>query len=268
MRNFLVPGVTPPSIIRERQQKARDDAYERSVANLSFAKRRIFDRVLNESRRHIAQREQMKDLLILNADRGRQLFRRVETLLVEAGLLGNGDDLYFLLVDEVLALGRGELSSAEAVVIVARRRQDYEWSLRVKVPHLQEGEARILPADGAGPGTAESANTDDVITGIGVSPGRIEGVARVVSDPRVNSQLEPGEILVARVTDLGWTPLFLNAAGLVVDVGGLLSHGSIVAREYGLPAVVGATGATGRIRSGDRIRVDGDRGEVRIVTRS
>ena len=89
----------------------------------------------------------------------------------------------------------------------------------------------------------------------------------MVRDPRENSTLAPGEILVARVTDLGWTPLFLNAAALVVDVGGLLSHGSIVAREYGLPAVVGATGATSRIRTGDRICVDGNRGEVTILDR-
>ena len=144
-----------------------------------------------------------------------------------------------------------------------RRRRDFEWSLEVEVPHLQDGEARILALSG----DDEKWEQGDVLTGIGVSPGRVEGLARVVRDPREDSTLNAGEILVARVTDLGWTPLFLNAAGLVVDVGGLLSHGSIVAREYGLPAVVGATGATSRIRTGDHIRVDGDRGEVTVVSR-
>jgi pyruvate,water dikinase len=77
--------------------------------------------------------------------------------------------------------------------------------------------------------------------------------------------LAPGEILVAPVTDVAWTPMFLHAAGLVVEVGGPLSHGSIVAREFGIPAVTAVAGATRRIRSGDRVRVDGSRGVVAVV---
>ena len=96
----------------------------------------------------------------------------------------------------------------------------------------------------------------------GKAEGRAEGRARVIMDPRVDSHIEPGEILIAPVTDAGWTPLFINAGGLIVDVGGLLSHGSIVAREYGLPAVVGATGATKRIKTGDRVLLDGSSGMV------
>jgi pyruvate,water dikinase len=84
----------------------------------------------------------------------------------------------------------------------------------------------------------------------------------VILDPRLDSHIEPGEILVAPVTDAGWTPLFINAGGLVIDVGGLLSHGSVVAREYGLPAVVGVSGATRQIKTGDRILVDGSSGTV------
>jgi pyruvate,water dikinase len=94
-----------------------------------------------------------------------------------------------------------------------------------------------------------------------------EGRTRVVLDP-TEARLIPGEILVAPVTDVAWTPLFLRAGGLVVEVGGPLSHGSIVAREYGIPAVTAVAGATERIRSGDLVRVDGDRGVVSIVTRA
>ncbi len=110
--------------------------------------------------------------------------------------------------------------------------------------------------------TAEDFPADHQLTGTGVSPGRVEGRARVILDPRLDSHIEPGEILVAPVTDAGWTPLFINAGGLVIDVGGLLSHGSVVAREYGLPAVVGVTGATLQIKTGDRIMVDGSTGTV------
>ena len=114
------------------------------------------------------------------------------------------------------------------------------------------------------PRTLDTADTPDglELDGMGVSPGRVTGVARVVTDPRNGAHIEPGEILVAPVTDVAWTPLFAQAAGLVVEVGGLLSHGSIVAREYGGPAVVGVAGATKTIRTGDRITLDGATGRV------
>ena len=107
----------------------------------------------------------------------------------------------------------------------------------------------------------------DVLRGIAVSPGRVTGRARVIMDPRIDATIEPGEILVAPVTDAGWTPLFVAAAGIVVDIGGTLSHGSTVAREYGLPAVVNVKHATRMIRTGQTITVDGTRGEVVLEAR-
>jgi pyruvate,water dikinase len=104
----------------------------------------------------------------------------------------------------------------------------------------------------------------DTITGIGASPGRIEGTARVIHGPEAFGQMRPGDILVAKITTPAWTPLFALAAGIVTDVGGPLSHSSIVAREYHIPAVLGTGVATARIRSGQRITVDGDRGAVTV----
>jgi pyruvate,water dikinase len=97
-----------------------------------------------------------------------------------------------------------------------------------------------------------------------VSSGVIEGIARVITDPSKTS-INKGEILVAPFTDPGWTPLFINAAGLVMEVGGLLTHGTVVAREYGIPAVVGITEATKKIKTGQKIRVDGNAGFVMII---
>jgi pyruvate,water dikinase len=88
--------------------------------------------------------------------------------------------------------------------------------------------------------------------------------ARVIHDP-LGAELEPGEILVAPTTDPGWTPLFLRAGGLVMETGGAMAHGAIVAREYGIPAVVGAAGATTRITTGQRIAVDGSTGTVALA---
>ena len=90
-------------------------------------------------------------------------------------------------------------------------------------------------------------------------------MARVVRDPGVET-LAPGEILVAPFTDPGWTPLFVNAGALVTEVGGLMTHGSVVAREYGIPAVVGVPEATMRIKTGDRLRVHGDAGYIEFLT--
>jgi pyruvate,water dikinase len=104
-----------------------------------------------------------------------------------------------------------------------------------------------------------------IIKGIGASPGRVTGVARVIHGPEEFEQMRPGDILVAKITTPAWTTLFALASGVVTDVGGPLSHSSIVAREYHIPAVLGTGVATERIRGGQRISVDGDAGEVTII---
>jgi pyruvate,water dikinase len=128
---------------------------------------------------------------------------------------------------------------------------------------------RVLLSDGTEPEAlarpaAELAPAGS-LAGTPASAGQITGVARVIHDP-VGARLEPGEILVTPSTDPGWTPLFLAAAGLVMEMGGPNSHGAVVAREYGIPAVVGVTDATDRISTGQRITVDGSAGTVSLVT--
>jgi pyruvate,water dikinase len=100
---------------------------------------------------------------------------------------------------------------------------------------------------------------------LAVSPGVVSGKARVILRADDNEQVQAGEILVAPFTDPGWTPYFIPAAGIVMDQGGLLSHGAIIAREYGIPAVVNVGNATKIIKTGQTIHVDGDRGVVRIL---
>ena len=131
--------------------------------------------------------------------------------------------------------------------------------LRKRMPHvlISNGEAFFdPPADPA-------ENTGDLV-GEAVSPGVVEGRVHVILDPG-KERLEPGEILVCPSTDPGWTPLFLTAGGLVMEIGGLITHGAIVAREYGLPAVVGIQEATTRLQTGQRVRVDGNSGRVTIL---
>ena len=124
----------------------------------------------------------------------------------------------------------------------------------------------VISSDGETP-TLEVDRADlpaGALPGTAASNGVIEGVAHVVRDPD-REVLQAGEILIAPFTDPGWTPLFVNAAGVVTEVGGLMTHGAVVAREYGIPAVVSVQGATERIRTGQRVRVDGTRGFVEIL---
>src|SRR5207237_5878041 len=140
---------------------------------------------------------------------------------------------------------------------VRERRISYERELgRRHIP-------RILLSDGTEPEaeaqTVAGATTDGVLRGTPASAGVVRAAARVILDP-VGARLEPGEILVAPSTDPGWTPLFLTASGLVMEMGGPMSHGAVVAREYGIPAVVGVPGAVNRITTGQQITVDGSQG--------
>jgi pyruvate,water dikinase len=108
---------------------------------------------------------------------------------------------------------------------------------------------------------AAPTTTPGALVGTAASPGVFEGPVRLVFDPR-EARLGPGEVLVAPGTDPAWTPLFLTAGAVLMEIGGIMSHGSVVAREYGIPAVVGVAGATQQLRTGQRVRVDGESGLV------
>jgi len=140
-----------------------------------------------------------------------------------------------------------------------RRREAYQQELRRR--HVP----RLLLSDGTEPEAAlEAVRPDGALAGSPASTGTVTARARVVLDP-VGAHLEPGEILVAPSTDPGWTPLFLTAGGLVMEMGGSNSHGAVVAREYGIPAVVGVPHATHKIETGQLITVDGAAGLVSLA---
>ena len=183
----------------------------------------------------------------------------VGTRLAAAGSISEAGDVFFLDLREV----RAGLDGAKLHGVAARRRTAYQEELgrrhipRVLLSDGTEPEALNTGTGGGGTGGAGRG----VLTGTPASAGTVTAWARVILDPE-GAQLEPGEILVAPSTDPGWTPLFLTAGGLVVEMGGPNSHGAVVAREYGIPAVVGVPHATSRIATGDNITLDGAAGTV------
>ncbi len=198
-------------------------------------------------------RETHKDYLVRLFAVARAEFVAVGRDLVGRGLLDHADDVVWLDLGEL----RQAVGGADLREQIRERRADYDRELqRRHVP-------RIVLSDGTEPEALATAAVaaDGALTGTAASAGTVTGIARVVLDP-VGAHLEPGEILVVPSTDPGWTPLFLTAGGLVMEMGGSNSHGAVVAREYGIPAVVGVPDATIAISTGDRITVDGAAGIV------
>ncbi|MEU4103447.1 PEP-utilizing enzyme [Streptomyces tanashiensis] len=199
-----------------------------------------------------------------------RVFWLLRTFVLRAGeLSGAGDELFFLSREEILTVLGGDRTPLAAV---PARRAAYEgYRALPTYPTLIRGEfdpqtwaadpnrrADLFDAQDATPAT-------DTVAGSPASGGVVEGIARVVATVEEGEVIRPGEILVTTVTNIGWTPLFTRISAIVTDVGANLSHASIVARELGIPAVVGCGNATTRIRTGDRIRVDGGRGTVDVL---
>jgi phosphohistidine swiveling domain-containing protein len=202
-------------------------------------------------------------------------FWLLRTWVLRAGeLTGHGDDLFFLSLPEILGVLHGDQSPLSAV---PGRRAAYELYRGLPTyPTLIRG--RFDPVRWAADpdrrtdyydehAAAAPAAAADMITGFAGAPGVVDGIARVISQAEDAGQLGDGEILVTTVTNIGWTPVFPRAAAVVTDVGAPLSHAAIVARELGIPAVVGCGNATTRLGSGDRIRVDGGQGTVQVLHR-
>jgi pyruvate,water dikinase len=191
--------------------------------------------------------------------------------LAEAGRLDQPDDVLFLRYNELRML-IGDASAIEARALVARRRAEREAS---KALHPPNWIGTATPSQLAFPylvnwGYPERFHQgrpkpEGPVTGIAASPGSVEGIARVVMTVDEFDDVAEGDILVCQMTNPAWVVLFTKIAGLVTDTGGTTSHPAVLSREFGIPAVVGTSVATKRIRTGDRIRVDGSAGSVEVL---
>lgn len=239
-----------------RLQAEGEAAAARLVAAASWPARPWVQRLTLAVRHCLGVREHPKFLLVRCLELVRRLALEAAEQLVRRQQLAAADDVWMLGFDELIA--HLDDPAADARPLALARRADHERFRPMSPPLVvtSEGEVpqRPVPED----------LPEGALAGLGASAGVACGLARVVLDPAAEV-LRAGEILVAPYTDPGWTPLFVHAAGLVCDVGGMMTHGSVIAREYGIPAVVGVGDGTRRLRTGQRLRVDGGRGIVEVL---
>ncbi|MDE2998200.1 MAG: PEP-utilizing enzyme [Gemmatimonadota bacterium] len=241
---------------RETMQAAESKVFER-LSETPFGSVRVvvFRHVLRYARIYIGLREELRFHLDRLFAGYRSVFLGLADHLVSRGLLRRKDDVFFLTCGEVENAFRGGPAPSEDEIL--RRIADFERA-RIRQPFY-------FWIDGRGENPVVDEDQDaHRLQGVGTSPGTATGFARLIRGPEAFGTLGQGEVLVALGTDPGWTPLFRRASAVVTEIGGVLNHSSVIAREYRVPAVVGVSGATRRIRTGDRVTVDGSRGVVEI----
>ncbi|MGC9347343.1 MAG: PEP/pyruvate-binding domain-containing protein [Anaerolineae bacterium] len=258
-------GVDPQER-RQRLVERREQATEAVASRLRGLRLRWFRKTLRRAQDHAPLREDAIADIGLGYPRLRAMLRELGSRFVGAGAVRTATDVFWLYHDEV-ELGARSLERSAALPDwrdqVEERKMTWRGENCVTPPPQLPPKGKVLGLDAGAFIAAEAEQQDgSIIKGLGASPGRVTATARVLGGPEDFNQMEPGDILVAAITTPAWTPLFAMASGIVTDIGGPMSHGSIVAREYSIPAVLGTGVATRRIRSGMTVTVNGDTGQV------
>jgi pyruvate,water dikinase len=242
-------------LIRERQklsEMAARDLSRSLVGRLALAP--AFKWLLHHTQLHTRERDTMHFEMTRLFPPLRRMALELGRRWVERGLLDQPEDVFFLEIEEMSAIGAG---SSPAKDVISQRREAYQRNMRQRSPEIIRDGKDIFTRDDSKPHMTGAG-----LQGIAGSPGRVTGLSRVISGPQDFHKLRKGEILVAPITNPVWTPLFSVASGVITEVGGILSHGAIVAREYGIPAVMSVSGATHLLQDGQHVTVDGSKGMV------
>ncbi|HTK61062.1 MAG TPA: PEP-utilizing enzyme [Pseudonocardia sp.] len=238
------------------QQRVRKRAAAEVIAAAGPLRGRAIATLLRITTRFMALCEQGKAGYLITYDVARAAARRLGDLLVARAVIAEREDVFHLECDVLLAGVTGDQRA-----VVAERRALYEERQEQRLPMTWQGVPEVTKA---APDADHDAAMGTVVTGLAASGGVVSGRARVVRDPAV-VELDDGDILVCETTDPSWVSLFLVAGAVVTDHGGMLSHGPIVARELGIPCVCGTGDGSHRLRDGQQIRVDGDKGLVEVI---
>lgn len=248
-----------PRAIAAQRTREREATEAELLSRLSPLDRVKAKAVIRLVRRHMPLRGIGKASFLRSLDVARASARRIGEILMSQGLIDEVEDVMFLTADELTAA----VIPANARELIADRKTEHAYFSSLEVPVAFWGEPEPVIASAA----TEPGPMVERLEGIGASGGVVEGIVRVVDDPAF-TDVEPEEVLVAATTDPSWASIMFVSAALVVDIGGVLSHAAVVARELGIPCVVGTGNGTTTLRTGDRVRVDGNEGIVEILERT
>lgn len=255
---------------REQLAKEREEAEKEVLARVPAGQKEFFEKLLRVAQKASVFSEEHNWYLDQQATAiGRHVFLEIGRRFAQNGVIDERDDIFFLFPDEM----RKALIVMERINLrpyVKARKEEWESYYKLE-PKLFYGDMANLPPMAvrrasviSSPPRVKPELAADLY-GATTAPGVVEGIARVILNERDLDQLQPGEILVTVATSVPWTPAFSIVGGVVTNAGGSLSHAVLVAREYGIPAVIGTREATKKIKTGDRIRVDGDMNAVYIL---
>ncbi len=257
-----------PYTRQQASAERREQATQVQLGRLKRLRLRWFRSLLTRAQRYAPLREDGLADVGLSYPLLRQMLRELGRRLAEGGLIEMPDDIYWLVQEEVeQAAGRLDRGEPLSALHEAVRQRKATWQAARRVtPPMMLPQIKLFGKDMEQIKAARAKKrAGDTLKGVAASPGQVTAPACILHGPEDFSKMNDGDVLVAPITTPAWTPLFVRAAAVVTDVGGPLSHGSIVAREYGIPAVLGTGTATETIRSGQEITVDGSEGRVYLT---
>ncbi len=264
IRNYLVNDVRPQD---EREAQIRVDAERRAFGSLSPLRRAVFRFVLKRARIGVRNRENMRFARTRIFGLVREVVRAMGRRMAEEGVLDAADDVFHLGLEELWDYVKGTALTSDLRGLAALRRKEFgEYRASPEIDERFEtfGMAYHRNRFRSPAGAAGSQPADGTLKGTPCSPGRVTRAVKVLQSPNDDLRLN-GEILVAARTDPGWVPLYPSISGLLIERGSILSHSAIVAREMGIPTIVGIRGLTNLVRTDDVVSMDGSTGVVEIV---
>ncbi len=259
--------LTPDARLADDEAK-RQAAIERVRPHVGFMDRMNFDKAIKSVPIWAQAREATRDRAVRLSLPVKQVYRELVRRAAERG--GHPDPVWVALLDPRTELEQYLADPPAMLSTIEERGKQFERYSAVEPPFFVTGQSDVvtleeLEATAAAREVVSAAESGDVLKGDSGCGGVAEGRVRVIMDPSEGGDLQPGEILVAPLTDPAWTPLFLPSAAVVVNVGALMSHAVIVSRELAIPCVVAVNGATERLRTGMRVRVDGTAGTITVL---
>jgi pyruvate,water dikinase len=256
-RNLALDDSADPRLQGETQRLAAAKEQARFIAELKPRARSRMAKRLNQVRQFLWWREELRDLSTQYYHHVRRFTLAVGRTLARSGVLANADDIFFLSMHEIFDATSGRTPPEAVAARVARNRAYYESFSAYEIPNeigLARAEEPQMPVP-------EGAR---VLRGVACSSGIVRARARVIADIFDADRIEPGDILITRCTDPGWTPKFSMLAGVATETGGLLSHAAVISREYGIPAVLAVNGLLRGVTDGQTVILDGTAGTLTL----